>query len=96
MPRGSTITTTIGWQPGCECGHTDTIMPIVFDPFGGSGTTAIVARNLGRRAIMLDLSMEYLQKAQSRMSLGFGSTAQGGNGNLSDLPMFDLLTRKER
>jgi DNA modification methylase len=39
---------------------------IVLDPFVGSGTTVKVARELGRRAIGLDLSMPYLRLAQKR------------------------------
>jgi hypothetical protein len=35
---------------------------IVLDPFCGSGTTARVARNLGRSAIGLDVSFEYLKE----------------------------------
>lgn len=35
---------------------------IVLDPFCGSGTTGIVCRELGRRFVGLDLSMEYLRE----------------------------------
>ena len=35
---------------------------IVLDPFCGSGTTGIVCRDLGRRVVGLDLSMEYLRE----------------------------------
>ena len=39
----------------------------VLDPFIGSGTTAAVAQALGRRAIGVDLSQDYLQIAQKRI-----------------------------
>jgi DNA modification methylase len=39
----------------------------VLDPFIGSGTTAMVARNLGRRAIGIDLNAEYLAMAKRRV-----------------------------
>jgi DNA modification methylase len=39
----------------------------VFDPFIGSGTTALVARNHGRRCIGIDLSAEYLGIAAKRL-----------------------------
>jgi len=35
---------------------------VVLDPFAGTGTTGIVAVRFGRRAILCDLSMEYLGK----------------------------------
>lgn len=43
---------------------------VVLDPFGGSGTVGMVARALGRRAILIDLSPEYLRQAVVRSSLG--------------------------
>ena len=39
----------------------------VLDPFVGSGTTAMVARQLGRRAIGIDLNAEYLAMAVRRV-----------------------------
>ena len=39
----------------------------VLDPFIDSGTTAMVARNLGRRAIGIDLNAEYLAMAKRRV-----------------------------
>jgi hypothetical protein len=31
----------------------------VLDPFGGTGTTAFVARSLGRRCVMVEYSLEW-------------------------------------
>jgi DNA modification methylase len=45
---------------GCPAGKT------VIDPFSGSGTTAHVAKELGRKAIGIDLKTEYLEMAKSR------------------------------
>jgi len=47
---------------GCPEGGT------VLDPFIGSGTTALVARRLGRKAIGIDLNAEYLDMAVRRAS----------------------------
>jgi site-specific DNA-methyltransferase (adenine-specific) len=40
---------------------------IVLDPFIGSGTTAVVAKRLGRRFVGIDLSAEYCEMARSRV-----------------------------
>lgn len=41
---------------------------LVFDPFGGSGTTVRVARKFNRRGVMLDLNLNYLKLAADRIS----------------------------
>lgn len=41
---------------------------IVFDPFGGAFTTALVARSLGRKFICCELSQEYCEIADKRLS----------------------------
>lgn len=40
---------------------------IVLDPFIGSGTTAIVARRLGRRFIGIELNPKYVRLAKDRI-----------------------------
>jgi len=68
----------------------------VLDPFIGSGTTALVARALGRHCIGLDLSGEYLRdQARPRLELDALAAWEGGDGkagnnghDLEDLPMF--------
>jgi DNA modification methylase len=37
------------------------------DPFGGSGTTGLVANNLGRDAILIELNEEYVEIAKKRI-----------------------------
>ena len=41
---------------------------IVLDPFCGTGTTMLVARNLNRKSVGIDISREYLELAQERCS----------------------------
>lgn len=49
---------------------------VVLDPFGGSGTTAVVAQALGRSAISIDLSHDYTRLAKWRVEQsGHGSKA---------------------
>ena len=38
----------------------------VLDPFGGAGTTAMVARQLGRRAVSIELNPEYAVMIEQR------------------------------
>jgi DNA modification methylase len=59
-------TKTTGWRPTCECRwprqEPHHYMPVpctVFDPFIGSGTTALVARRLGRKCVGIELSPKY-------------------------------------
>jgi DNA modification methylase len=40
----------------------------VLDPFGGSGTTALAARDLGRDAVLCELSAEYVAIAEQRLA----------------------------
>lgn len=59
-----------GWRPVCSCGVEERQPCVVLDPFVGSGTTAMVARQLGRRGIGLDLNYTYLdQQARARLQL---------------------------
>lgn len=46
---------TDGWELGCECG-VETVPCTVLDPFAGSGTTGIVAAELGRSFVGIDLA----------------------------------------
>ncbi len=45
---------------------------IVLDPFGGSGTTAQVANNLNRNAILCELNPEYVDIAKGRLHDSLG------------------------
>lgn len=58
--------TTLGWRPTCSHGH-EPVPAVVLDPFAGSCTTLVVATALGRRAIGLDLSREYLEMGRRRV-----------------------------
>jgi len=40
---------------------------IILDPFSGSGTVGEVAKSLGRKAILIDISAEYCKLAQKRV-----------------------------
>jgi DNA modification methylase len=60
---------TLGWQPGCSCPHTqaDTVPGVVLDPFMGSGTTGMVALELGMHFVGIELSEAYIEIARERI-----------------------------
>ena len=45
---------------------------IVLDPFGGAGTTGIVAKSLNRQSILIELNPEYIKIAKKRAEKEFG------------------------
>lgn len=47
---------------GCPAGGT------VLDPFGGSGTTGLVARANGCKAILIELNPDYIKIAERRLA----------------------------
>jgi len=51
----------------CNC-NAPTHAGVVLDPFVGSGTTALVARKLGRHYIGIDLNEDYCEMANKRLS----------------------------
>ncbi len=46
----------------------------VLDPFGGSGTTPMVARGLGRNAIVIEINPEYVRLIEKRCALPWERT----------------------
>lgn len=61
--KRSVVYSTIGWDKRCTCKRNETIPGIVLDPFAGVGTTGIVAKKLGRRAILFEIVDEYVDAA---------------------------------
>lgn len=71
---------------GCPAGG------VVLDPFGGAGTTGLVANRLGRRAILIELNPEYADMARARIRADLGEV----RSNLPEKapaggPLFDGL-----
>ena len=59
--------TTLGWSPSCAHQH-QPVPCTVLDPFAGSGTTLLVARNHQRHAIGIELNADYCRIAANRLS----------------------------
>ncbi len=55
-------------SPGCGC-RAGFRRAIVLDPFMGSGTTAVVARKLGRDFIGFELNPRYVRMARNRLAV---------------------------
>ena len=45
---------------------------VVLDPFGGAGTTGIVAKVNHRQAILIELNPEYIEMAENRLEQELG------------------------
>jgi hypothetical protein len=60
-------TKTLGFEPTCEC-NADIAHGTVLDPFVGSGTTCLTAKQLGRNSIGIDKNDKYLQMAKRRIN----------------------------
>ena len=58
---------TTGWQATCKCKTTKRVPATVLDPFGGAGTTAIVAEKFDRSWVLIELSTEYCEIAKARI-----------------------------
>jgi DNA modification methylase len=59
-------------KAGCPVGGT------VLDPFGGAGTTGLVADRLGRNALLIELNPEYAEMARRRIEGDAGMFAGVG------------------
>lgn len=79
-PRGHVATSTTGWASTCAHDAAGVSPATVLDPFGGAGTTGLVANRLGRDAILIEIAGHYAELAEKRI--------------LSDAPLFRTVTRE--
>lgn len=79
LPGWANSVRTKGWFPTCECDAGDPVPCTVLDPFAGAGTVAIVANELGRDAILCEISPRYADMARERIEkeLGVFANEQG-------------------
>jgi len=68
----SLIKKDLGFKKDCNCKTDEFKSGVVLDPFGGSGTTGIVASLNNRNAILIELNKEYISIANKRINKEFG------------------------
>lgn len=84
-----TKTNQTGYRPTCDCDTADNYPGWVLDPFMGSGTTGLVARELGVSFVGVDISFEYLDgQAKIRSKTGMPSK------QFDNLPLLEVLDEK--
>jgi DNA modification methylase len=64
-----------GFSPSCLC-DAGGIPGTVLDPFGGAGTTGMVADRLGRNAILIELNPAYAEMTRARLVADAGMFAE--------------------
>ena len=65
------------WREACAAATPlETVPAVVLDPFGGSGTTALVADRLGRDAVLCEASPKYAGMARRRLEADGGLFAK--------------------
>jgi len=71
---------------GCPEGGT------VLDPFGGAGTTGLVAQRHGRRSILIELNPDYAEIARTRLAADLssldGERMRSANADHAPMPLF--------
>ena len=93
---GRSEVTITGYACACPEPTAPTTPGVVLDPFGGTGTTALVAKALGRHGISVDMSADYCRlakwrttdEAQLAKAMRVEKPAQQTTGQIS---MLDLL-----
>jgi hypothetical protein len=69
-------TSTIAWANSCDCEIAAPVPCTILDPFGGAGTTGLVADRLGRDAILIELNADYVEMTRTRLQKDAGLFAE--------------------
>lgn len=71
LPRAHNVTLpapkSIGWRPTCDCGLGGLVPAKVLDVFAGAGTTLLVAEQLGRDSVGIEINPDYCDLARARL-----------------------------
>lgn len=90
QPGERYLSESIGFVPGCRCESGVPVPSLVFDPFIGSGTTALVARALGRHCIGVELDAKSLDLQRERLGLADLAAWEGRAQPLKETPLDGL------
>jgi DNA modification methylase len=81
-----------GWRPTCKCGTEEVVPPTVLDPFSGSGTSGVAARQLGCSYLGCELNPQEARDSERRIEIEgagrrmrFGRRVAGEQGALAGL-----------
>lgn len=90
--RHCTVSTTVGWEPSCECKDVEEPVPCtVCDPFSGAGTTALVCKRLGRNFLGIELNQDNIELSKRRLrDVGKNSRKPIGDNRLDQADGFGL------
>lgn len=79
LKLGPTVASrVIGFRPTCSCDAPDA-PGVVLDPFGGAGTTGLVAVRTGRDAVLIELNPEYADLARDRLGIQKNRTVRAAD-----------------
>lgn len=85
--KGMRVRRTAGWAWTCDCPPADPTPCTVLDPFAGAGTAGVVALQLGRSFVGVELSPEFHAMASERLEAArAGLTLREHRGG--QLPLF--------
>jgi DNA modification methylase len=84
----------VAWHPSCKCPPHEPIPCIVLDNFGGAGTTAMVASNLGRHGISLDAGRSYCEMAYERINNPHAAVRKADRKD-KPMPLFTLIVEAQ-
>jgi len=59
---------TLGWRPSCSCPIAEPVPCTILDPFSGTGTTGVVALELGRNYCGIELLPKHAQYSRKRLA----------------------------
>jgi DNA modification methylase len=87
------LAVTVGFRPTCGCENNKPVSATVLDPFGGAGTTALVAEQIERDSILIELHSGYARLARKRLRMALAHVASKlPEDKPEGLPLFDEHT----